>query len=518
MPQLAFGFQDQLIRYKKKLHSFADHQSREKLEAKLQRDTRKDVGTLCNEGRLKEALNVLYLMGKVDSNTYVSILQTCVNMKAIAEGKRVHTHIVKTGFEPDLSVGNKLVIMYAKCKNHVSARQVFDEMPERDMITWTAMIGGYSQNGHGKDALKLFSQMLVFGMKPNQYTFGSVLSACSKLEILEEGNNPNQATFPSVLSACANLAALGKGKHIHAYIIKSHGRGKEAVELFEQMQNKGMKPNDVTFLCVLSACNHAGLVDEGFCYFNSICRDHCIEPRAEHYSCMVDLLGRSGRLVEAINFIKKMPFEADAGLWRALLGACRIHGNTELGQYAAERLFELQAAHTSTYVLLSNIYAEAGRWDDVAKVRIMMKDKGVKKTPGCSWIEVKNRVHSFVIGDQTHSQTEEIYAMLEKLSGQMKEAGQGLSSSLVSWSAFTWEGVLKLHSASNACYFEELKSHSCHMADCQALLLNILSIFSTRNLGFIMQGTLISIFGSVPPKFLIPTFMEEAFSNPSQTH
>jgi pentatricopeptide repeat protein len=562
------------------MHLFALHQSRERLEALLHMGSVEDIGTLCSGGQLKEALKMLQVMHKVDSDAYVSLLQACININSIAEGKCIQTHIIKTGFELHVDVGNKLLIMYAKYKRIEDARQVFDKMPERDVVTWTAMIGGYGQSGQEEHALRLFIQTLDFGVKPNQYTFGSVISACARLEVLEEGkqvhgytikigldtnafvgsalvdmyakcgsiddarkvfnkmpeqnvvastamvtgyvknerveeaselfwrmpernviswnamiagyaqnghneealelfsqmrcsgNVPNQNTFPSVLSACGNLAALGKGKHVHAHIVKKafklsvfvgnslvtmyakcgniedarnmfdrvpernvvtwnavisgyaqHGEGKEALLFYEQMQKEGMGPNDVTFLCVLSACNHAGLVDEGCHYFYTMCEDHGIAARAEHYACMVDLLGRSGRLDEAEDFIKKMPLEPDAGLWKSLLGACRIHGNTVLGQHAAEQLFKLGAQHTSTYVLLSNIYAEAGRWDEVAKVRRMMKDRGVKKTPGFSWIEIKNTVHTFVIGDRSHSQTEDIYAMLEKLSREMKDAG-----------------------------------------------------------------------------------------------
>ncbi|XP_057865522.1 pentatricopeptide repeat-containing protein At2g13600 [Cryptomeria japonica] len=550
----------------KKMHILAENQSR--------------ISSVCNKEPLKGVLKMLYSMDKADCNTYLSLLTTCINMKALREGKRVHLHLIRTGFEVDIHVGNKLVIMYGKCGRFEDARHVFDEIPERDVVTWSAMIGGYSQNGQDEDAVRLFRDMMVFGVKPNQFTFGSVVNACAKLEALEEGkqvhgyvvkigfesnsvvgsvlvdmyakcgsiedahkvfdelpdrtvvastamvtgyvrnervdkaselfwrmternvvswnamiagyaqnghneeavklfvqmrcwgNSPNQSTFSAVLSACGNLAALEKGRHIHGLIIKTlfklgvfvgnalttmyakcgviedarrvfdrvteqnvvtwnaliagyaqHGEGEETLNLFEQMQKVGMKPNHVTFLCVLSACSHAGLVCEGQHYFYSMCQDYGLVPRVEHYACVVDLLGRSGYLVEAEEFIEKMPLKPNAGLWKALLAACRIHANSELGQRAAEKIFELGEQHPSTYVILSNIYAEAGRWNDVAKVRVLMKDRGVKKAPAFSWIEVKNQVHSFVIGDRSHPQTEEIYAMVEKLTKLMKEAG-----------------------------------------------------------------------------------------------
>lgn len=201
--------------------------------------------------------------------------------------------------------------------------------------------------------------------------------------------------------------------------------------LFEQMQQEGLKPNDITFIGVLYACCHAGLVAEGCQYFDSMSKDHGIAPRLEHYACIIDLLGRSGHLDKAGELIKQMPFEPDALIWQIFLGACRIHGNVELGKHAAEYLLESQPQNASTYVLLSNIYAEARRWDDVKKLRKIMKDKNVKKDPGCSWIEVKRRVHSFVVEDKAHPQNEEIYAKLEELHRQMLDAGYVPDTSFV---------------------------------------------------------------------------------------
>nr|ABK26521.1 unknown [Picea sitchensis] len=275
-----------------------------------------------------------------------------------------------------------------------------------------------------------------------------------------------------ILRACASVAALEQGKQVHADIIKigfeldvsvsnglvdmygkcgriedaqevfskllepdvaswnamisglaQHGCGKEAVLLFEQMLQTGVKPNQITFVVVLSGCSHAGLVDEGRNYFDSMTRDHGISPKAEHYSCMVDLFGRAGCLDEALNFINQMPVEPNASVWGSLLGACRVHGNIELAERAVEQLIELTPENPGTYVLLSNIYAAAGRWDDAGKVRKMMKDRSVKKEPGCSWIEVQNKVHPFIVGDSSHPQIEEIYETLETLTLQMKAAG-----------------------------------------------------------------------------------------------
>jgi pentatricopeptide repeat protein len=189
------------------------------------------------------------------------------------------------------------------------------------------------------------------------------------------------------------------------------------------MQQIDMKPNHITFVGILSACSHAGLVDKGWQYFDCMDLDYSIMPRVEHYACMVDLLGRAGRLHEAEDFIKNMPLEPSASVWGALLGACKIHCNIQLGEHVAECLLELEPENVGCYVLMSNIYAMAGRWEGVEKVRKMMKDRGLKKIPGCSYVELNKKVHCFLTGDRSHAQTDEIYKILETLAGKMKEAG-----------------------------------------------------------------------------------------------
>ena len=202
-----------------------------------------------------------------------------------------------------------------------------------------------------------------------------------------------------------------------------HGYGEVALSFFKRMQLTGMKPDHITFTSVLSACCHAGLVDDGWQLFKSMSQEYGITPRLDHYTSMVDLLGRAGKLHEAQDFIKKMPLEPNARIWESLLSACRIYGSIDLGQDVVEHLFNLEPENAGNYVLLSNIYAAAGRWDDVVKVRRTMKDKGLKKTPGCSFIEVNNRVHTFLVGDRSHPQSEKIYATLEILAGKIEEAG-----------------------------------------------------------------------------------------------
>eukprot|EP01018_Ginkgo_biloba_P022819 Gb_03626 [translate_table: standard] len=465
-------------------------------------------------GHHEEALtifNEMQLTGiHPDQYTFASVLPACANLVASKQGKKIHEYIIRSGFQPNVFVGSALVDMYVKCGSIEIARQVFDKMPERNVVSWSTMIAGYAQNGHIDEALKLFEKMpernvvswtaMVAGYaqngkvdeafelfqkmpEPNVVSWTAMIAGFAQndrfdeaLEIFRQmqltGSKPDSSTFASVLTACAHLTFLQQGKEVHVNIIKSelqsdvfvgsalmdmyskcgilevarklfdkmpdqnvvswtsmivgyamHGCGKEALQLFEQMQHSGMQPNHVTFIGVLSACCHAGLVDEGWRYFDQMSLDYQITPTVEHYCCMVDLLGRAGQLNEAQDFIDKMPIKPDAAVWGSLLGACRIHNNIELGEHVAERLFESNPEKAAHYVLLSNIYAAAGRWDDIEKVRQLMKVRRVKKLPGCTWIQVNNKVHIFHVGDRSHPQTEKIYEKLERLSGQLKEAG-----------------------------------------------------------------------------------------------
>eukprot|EP01018_Ginkgo_biloba_P035432 Gb_20153 [translate_table: standard] len=385
---------------------------------------------------------------KPNEFTFASILTACASLGALEEGRQIHAWIAKTEFQSHVFVGSSLLDMYAKCGFIENARDVFDKMSQIDVVSCTAIIAGYAQQGHHEEALKLFYQLPEAGMKPNEVTFASVLSALAGLTALEHGKQVHDHLIRSgieshvilgnglvdMYSKCGSIddARLVFDRMSEKSVITwnamiagygKHGRGKDAVQLFEQMQWEGTKPDSVTFLALLSGCSHGGLVNEGCKYFDSMGSENCITPRVEHYACMVDLLGRAGRLDDALDFISKMPFEPNAAMWGALLGACRVHANVELGRHAAEHLFELEPENAGNYVVLSNIYAAAGMWEEVVNVRQMMKDKGVKKDPGCSWIKVNKMVHTFLVGDRSHPQSEEVYAMLDALTDKMKEAG-----------------------------------------------------------------------------------------------
>eukprot|EP01018_Ginkgo_biloba_P021393 Gb_16101 [translate_table: standard] len=397
----------------------------------------------------EEAFTLLSQMQRTgiqpDQYTFASVLPACAILAVL---KDVHEQIIRSGFQSDVFLGSALVDMYAKCGSIENARHVFDKMPQRDVVSWNAMISAYASQGPSQEALKLFYQMQRTSIQPNQFTFASVLPACANLAALEQGMEIHKEIIRSgilcdivvesaVLDMYAKCGNIEKARNLFHKMPQRnavswtsmiagyamHGRPKEALKLFEQMQHSGINPNHVTLVCVLSACCHAGLVDKGQHYFDCMSQYYHITPTMEHYGCMVDLLGRAGRLDEAQEFINKMPIKPDASVWGCLLGACRIHNNLELGERVAEHIFELDPTNSGPYVLLSNMYAAVGRWDDIEKVRNMMKDRKVVKTPGCSWIEVNKQVHAFLVGDRSHPQTERIYAKLERLSRQMKAAG-----------------------------------------------------------------------------------------------
>ncbi|GLJ44760.1 hypothetical protein SUGI_0941230 [Cryptomeria japonica] len=385
---------------------------------------------------------------KPNSATFASVISACAKLGALEQGMEVQQRILKSGFFSHISVANALMDMYAKCGNIKKAQSLFDKMPRRDLVSWNTIISGYAQNWLAEKALKIFKQMRLTNLNPNSATFVSILPACAKFGAVEQGMEIHQRITKSgflsevvIANALVNMYAkcgiISKARRLfdkmrNANLVSwtamiagyaMHGCSKDALELFEQMKFYGHNPDHISLVCVLFACSHAGLVDEGCKYFSCMSDSYCITPTLDHYVCMVDLLGRAGYLQEALNFVVKMPVKLDVFVWLCLLSACRSEKNIRLGEFVATLLFELEYGHNAPYVLLSNIYAEAGRWADVKKVRKLMKDRGVKKIPGCSWIEVDKMVHAFCIGDRSHPQTQEIYAKLEILSWEMKAAG-----------------------------------------------------------------------------------------------
>ncbi|XP_024925986.3 pentatricopeptide repeat-containing protein At4g16835, mitochondrial [Ziziphus jujuba] len=341
-----------------------------------------------------------------------------------------------------------MVTGYMKFGKIELAEKIFHEMPVRNIVTWNAMIAGYVENSRAEDGLKLFQRMIRSGVKANASSLSSVLLGCSDLSALPLGKQVHQlinksplyydttagTSLISMYCKCGDMEDAWKlflemprkdvvtwNAMITGYA--QYGAGQKALQLFGEMRDNGAKPDWITFVGVLLACNHAGLVDIGVQYFDSMVRDYGIEAKPEHYTCMVDLLGRAGRLVEAVDLIKKMPFEPHLAIFGTLLGACRIHKNLEVAEYAAKNLLNLDPKNAAGYVQLANIYAATSRWECVAKIWQSMKDNKVVKTPGYSWIEVKNVVHEFRSGDRMHPELATIHEKLIELDKKMKLAG-----------------------------------------------------------------------------------------------
>ncbi|XP_057951851.1 pentatricopeptide repeat-containing protein At4g02750 [Malania oleifera] len=356
----------------------------------------------------------------------------------------------------NVSSWNTMITGYAHSGDIAHARNFFDKMPRRDSISWAAIISGYAQSGFCEEALHLFIEMKRDGERLNRSSFTSTLSTCANLAALELGKQVHgrlvKAGFETgcyvgnaLLAMYCKCGSIDEAYDIFEEIVVKdvvswntmiagyarHGFGKEALLVFDSMKKAGINPDDVTMVGVLSACSHTGLVDRGTEYFHSMNCDYGITANSKHYTCMIDLLGRAGRLNDAQNLMKNMPFEPDAATWGALLGACRIHGSTELGEKAAKIIFEMEPENAGMYVLLSNLYATSGRWDDVGKMRLKMRDRGVKKVPGYSWLEVENKIHTFTVGDSVHPERNRIYAFLEELDLRMKREGYVSSTKLV---------------------------------------------------------------------------------------
>ncbi|KAL8031948.1 hypothetical protein ABFX02_13G061600 [Erythranthe guttata] len=384
---------------------------------------------------------------KPSEYTLVGVLNSCSDTEQINIGKQVHAYLVKAGFEHQMYITTSLVDMYAKCGYIVEAQKGFDYLHEPDLVLWTSMIGGYVQNGDNEKAFSLYCTMQTKGIAPNELTMASVLKACSSLSSLEQGKQVHahvvkngfslEVPIGSALSTMySKCGALDDGYSVfrrmpsvdviswNAMIsgLAQNGFGNEALELFEEMQWENAKPDYVTFVNVLSACSHMGLVDRGREYFELMLDKFGLAPRVEHYACMVDVLGRAGKLLEAREFIESVA-NIDHGLclWRILLSASRNYRDFEMGIYAGEKLVELGSSESSAYVLLSSIYSALGRLEDVERVRRVMNTRGVSKEPGCSWIELKNQVHVFVVGDLLHPEIKNIREELWRFSKVMME-------------------------------------------------------------------------------------------------
>ncbi|GAV57594.1 PPR domain-containing protein/PPR_2 domain-containing protein/DYW_deaminase domain-containing protein [Cephalotus follicularis] len=400
-----------------------------------------------SDGAIRLFLGMIKADVEPDKVAITNILHACACNGSLEHGRGIHDYVRENNMQSSLFVSNALMDMYAKCGSMNEAQEVFSQMRVKDIISWNTMIGGYSKNSLPNEALGLFVAML-------------------------KEHKPDGRTMACILPACASLAALERGQEIHGHILRNgyfsdqhvanalvdmyvkcgvlvlaqllfdmipvkdlvswtvmiagygmHGFGREAIASFNEMRRAGIKPDEVSFISILYACSHSGLVAEGWRFFYSMQNEFNIKPKLEHYACMVDLLARIGNLSKAYKFIESMPIAPDATIWGALLRGCRIHHDVELAEKVAEKVFDLEPENTGYYVLLANIYAEAEKWEEVKYMREKIRRRGLRKNPGCSWIDIKGKVTIFVANDKSHPQARKIESLLKKLSTKLKVEG-----------------------------------------------------------------------------------------------
>ena len=412
------------------------------------------------------------------------VLSVCADLDTFDRGQMVHGYIVKGGFEDYLFAKNALITVYGKGGDIRDAEKLFHEMKVKNLVSWNSLISSYAESGLYDKAFEAFSELEKMEgcpeMKPSVITWSAVICGFASngfgeesLEVFRQMQlanvKANSVTISSVLSICAMLAALNLGREMHGHVIRArmednilvgnglinmytkcgsfkpgclvfgklenrdliswntmiagygmHGLGKDALVTFDEMIKSGFRPDDVTFIAALSACSHAGLVAEGRWLFDQMLQNFKIKPQMEHYACMVDLLGRAGLVEEASNIVKSMPIKPNAYIWSALLNSCRMHKDTDLAEETGSQILSLDSEITGSHMLLSNIYSASCRWEDSARVRISARMKGLKKVPGCSWIEVKKKVHMFKAGNSMQEGLERVDEILHDLALQIE--------------------------------------------------------------------------------------------------
>lgn len=437
----------------------------------------------CQNGIFDDALSLFEEMKRSnvepDEMILSTVLSACSRAKNLRYGKSIHEIIIQNNMLTDSHLQSALITMYASCKsmdlaqdlydnllyknvvvstamvtgysklgNIDKAREIFDQMDEKDLICWSAMISGYAESEHPQKALELFDEMQLLGIKPDPVTILSVISACANLGTLKkakwahkyvdthgfDGTLPVNNALIDMYAKCGSLEGAREifdrlsNKNVITWTsmisaFSIHGDAKSALKLFYRMENEKVEPNEVTFIGVLYACSHGGLVDEGCEIFSSMMNRYGIKPKSEHYSCMVDLFGRANLVREALEIVEQMPFAPNVVIWGSLMVACRILNELELGEFAAKRVLDINPYYDSAYVFLSNIYVKNRRFDDVRELRRLMREKGVCKELGYSRIEINNEIHNFLTTDRYHKQAEEIYAKLDEVASELKSAG-----------------------------------------------------------------------------------------------
>ncbi|KAK7389358.1 hypothetical protein VNO78_24300 [Psophocarpus tetragonolobus] len=419
------------------------------------------AGGCLHSGNFRGALNLISQMRTsihLDAVATVVGLNACSHLGALRLGKEIHGHAMRTCFDVFDNVKNALITMYSRCRDLGHAFILFHKIEEKGLITWNAMLSGYAHMDRSEEVTILFREMLQNGVEPNYVTIASVLPLCARIANLQHGKEFHcyimkreqfkeyLLLWNALLDMYARSGKVLEARKVFDSLITRdevtytsmilgygmQGDGVIALKLFEEMCKLEIKPDQVTMVAVLTACSHSGLVAQGQLLFKRMIDFYGIVPRLEHYACIVDLLGRAGLLNKAKEVITGMPYKPTSSMWATLIGACRIHGNTVIGEWAAGKLLEMKPAHSGYYVLIANMYAAAGCWSKLAEVRTYMRNLGVRKAPGCAWVDVGSEFSPFLVGDTSNPHACEIYPMMDGLNELMKDAGYVRTEEFVS--------------------------------------------------------------------------------------
>ncbi|KAM6567771.1 hypothetical protein CsatA_026899 [Cannabis sativa] len=414
-----------------------------------------------------------------DEHTYTSTLKACSGLGAIQQGNQIHGSLITRGLtfpcQIQATIAGALVDLYVKCGRLFDARKVFEQIEEKNIISWSSLILGYAQEGNVEEAMELFRQLRgSINHEIDGFVLSSVMGVFADFALVEQGKQIHAlatkipsgldvSVANSILDMYLKCGSIDESERFFDEMVTKnvvswtvmitgfgkHGLGMEAVSLFNKMQLENVEPDGVAYLAVLSACSHSGLIEQGQELFSRMRRDRRVKPRVEHYACIVDLLGRAGQLKEAKNLIENMPLKPNTGIWQTLLSTCRVHGDVELGREVGEILMRLDGDNTVNYVMLSNILADAGCWKECERLRQVVKRKGLKKEAGRSWVEIEKEVHFFYNGDDSHPLIEQIHEALKEMEKRMRaEMGYipGLRFALHDVEDESKEESLRMHS------------------------------------------------------------------------
>ncbi|KAI8539689.1 hypothetical protein RHMOL_Rhmol09G0202400 [Rhododendron molle] len=410
------------------------------------------IGGCVQQGKEREAIDLfckLHSAGlKPNERTFSSVLGAFADAKRIEGGKQLHAMIMKLGYCSFTMVANAMVNFYLKSGLLKESWKTFEEMDAHDTVSLNSMISGHVNSCQYEEAIELLHHMFFEGFVPNLYTYSSVLSICGDLPAIEWGRqthcciikpgfHSNVVVGSALIDMYAKCGRLSDARRVFDNLLSKnlvswntmlvgyaqHGFGREALEIYDIMQKDGVEPNDITFVGVLSACGHVGLLEEGLHYFDSMTKIYGIPPRMDHLACVVGLFARKGQTKGAYDFIKRFPMEPDKVVWRCLMSGCKTNKDLGLGKYAAEKILSIDPDDMSAHIMLSNIYAEAKMWNEAAQIRRIMKEKALKKDPGYSWTELQNNIYSFVSGQNMDFQGYSIHEILDGLTAQLFDEG-----------------------------------------------------------------------------------------------